>query len=62
MLPVFVAAMTAAMAVASERANRTQAYIALVEQYRVGDRKSAVEDLPHVARRLVKATSCRLRQ
>jgi tetratricopeptide (TPR) repeat protein len=42
---VFAAAILATIAMASERADLTQAYIALVDQYRLGDRKSAVDHL-----------------
>jgi tetratricopeptide (TPR) repeat protein len=45
MKTVFAAAILATMAMASGRAELTQAYIALVDQYRLGDRKSAVENL-----------------
>lgn len=42
---VFAAAILATMAMASQRADLTQAYLALVDQYRMGDRKSAVDNL-----------------
>jgi len=45
MKTVFAAGILAIVAMASERADPTQAYIALVNQYRLGDRKSAVETL-----------------
>lgn len=45
MKTVFVAAILVTMAMASEGADLTQAYLALVDQYRLGDRKSAVDSL-----------------